>query len=377
MVGAAICKDRQDEFDSSKAKLNLLCIPQAGMGAWAFHGWQKHFGTDVDVLPVEIAGRNSRMTEPKPMTMVECVSGVVDGLIKYGAFKKPYVVLGHSLGAWVAYEVLAELLRRGVQAPLLLVVSGMRAPHLHDPAAHDADRTAPTISGFPDDVFWQHFERRYGKNPDLEGKMKEFVLPLLKADFKILETYVPTRGRERPLPCPIIACVADGDGRLLPGQLSEWRAYAKDEAAFSEKTFDVTPLPWSTPHRYLLEDPGAFRSFIATHCGEAIAKMPSTADAHTPAATVDVTDAMQGLRMAAAQTSTGGMGLQDLLTEAGCPSHASLFGEIALEECVEKLEASRPGFLKWLTELGVSKLSERQAIANKLGKAKREGRLGL
>ena len=55
------------------------------------------------------------MAESKPESMTACVAGIIDGLIAYGAFEKPYVLLGHSLGAWVAYEVLAELLRRGVQ----------------------------------------------------------------------------------------------------------------------------------------------------------------------------------------------------------------------------------------------------------------------
>ena len=376
VVGAAVCKDKQDEIDSRTAKANLVCIPQAGMGAWAFHGWQKHFSPDFEVLPVEIAGRNSRMMEPKPERMTDCVAGIVDGLISYGAFEKPYILLGHSLGAWVAFEVLAELLRRNVSAPLLLVVSGMRAPHLYDPAEHDADRTSPTIGNLPDDAFWAHFERRYGRNPDLEGPMKDFVLPLLKADFKILETFEPSRGRDEPLPCPIVACAADGDGRLKPGQLSEWRTYAPDEASFHEQTFDVVPLRWSTPHRYLLEDPGAFRRYVLTHCNSALAKLSQGTNVSAKTAAVDVSEGLKAVGLESGEpTHPGGLDMLAILTEAGCPGHADLFRGSTLHECVAKLEASRPAFLKWLAELGVSKLSERQGIANKLGKAKREGRL--
>ena len=47
----------------------------------------------------------------------------------------------------------------------------------------------------------------------------------------------------------------------------------------------------------------------------------------------------------------------------------------ALDDWVRRLEESRPTFLKMLQELGVAKLPERQAIANKLSKAKEEGRL--
>ena len=48
-----------------------------------------------------------------------------------------YVVLGHSLGAWMAFEVVHELEKRGLPTPLALIVSGARAPQLHDPQLHD------------------------------------------------------------------------------------------------------------------------------------------------------------------------------------------------------------------------------------------------
>ena len=70
--------------------------------------------------------------------------------------------------------------------------------------------------------------------------------------------------------------------------------------------------------------------------------------------------------------------LMGVLEEAGCATAALLDAtrSLTVETWLESLEASRPAFLKSLQEqYGVSKLAERQAIANKLSKAKREGRL--
>ena len=226
--GKAINKDPRDNVDSSLTKLNVICIPQAGMGAWAFHGWQKHAPQGVEILPVELPGRNSRMLEPKPTSMAELITGLVEGLLTLGAFSTPYVLLGHSLGAWIAYELLAELIRQGKDGLCqMLIVSGVRPPHLAA-LEHDADTFCPALAKLDDHEFWAHFERRYGKNPELDGDMiAMLVMPLLRADFGILESYTPTR-ENAPLPVPLRACQAVGDNRLKPGQVGRrvWPARA-------------------------------------------------------------------------------------------------------------------------------------------------------
>jgi surfactin synthase thioesterase subunit len=97
------------------------------------------------------------------------------------------------------------------------------------------------------------------------------VLPLLRTDFGILETYRPSRAAA-PLPCSLVACCARDDARLKPGQLEAWAAYAAD-GQFREKTFEVTPLPWSTPHRYLIESPSSFQTFLARECDELLSDL--------------------------------------------------------------------------------------------------------
>ena len=60
--------------------------------------------------------------------------------------------------------------------------------------------------------------------------------------------------------------------RLKPGQLEAWAAYAAD-GQFREQTFEVTPLPWSTPHRYLIESPSSFQTFLARECDELLSDL--------------------------------------------------------------------------------------------------------
>ena len=146
-------------IDPTKVRMRVLAIPQAGMGAWAFHGWQAALPETVELLPVELPGRNSRMLEPKGQSLRQLVTALVDAL-SHTLNELPFVVFGHSLGAWMAYEVCVELQKRRGPQPVGLVVSGARAPQLADPK-NDADRVQPRMAELPSAAFWAHFERRY------------------------------------------------------------------------------------------------------------------------------------------------------------------------------------------------------------------------
>lgn len=103
-----------------------------------------------------------------------------------------YAVFGHSLGAWLAYEVTLHIQRlsksRGSAAsdillPRALVVSCNRAPHLSG-VEHDTDPTR--LHQLQGDEFWAAFERRYGSNPYLV----RFKIPFFNCQTLLeLETY--------------------------------------------------------------------------------------------------------------------------------------------------------------------------------------------
>ena len=93
-------------------------------------------------------------------------------------------------------------------------------------------------------------------NPDLaHAAVKEHVEPLLKADFRLFETYEP---RLVSLPYAVVACAAVGDDRVLDAQLEAWRERCGCESEFERRRFDATGPPWSTPHRWPVDDPTAF-----------------------------------------------------------------------------------------------------------------------
>lgn len=133
----------------------------------------------------------------------------------------PYTVFGHSMGAWVAFELAQEARRLGMPLPAMLIVSGNRAPHLAGPQ-HDVDPTVMHTLCYKD--FWPAFEHRYGTNPDLaDDRVSQMVWPSLQADFRLVETY--KADISDVLPCPLTAIGALQDKRYTPEQVDGWKLH--------------------------------------------------------------------------------------------------------------------------------------------------------
>jgi surfactin synthase thioesterase subunit len=149
--------------------------------------------------------------------MAPLVDAVVEGLTPY--LDVPFAVFGHSMGALVAFETAHRL----NQHPLLrrLFVSARRAPHLVDPLA--------PIAQLPADRFAATVQQRYGGIPDAVfacPDLLDFLLPRLRADFEILESYRPEAARA-PLACPISAFGGTKDN-VSDAELQAWQDYTRD-----------------------------------------------------------------------------------------------------------------------------------------------------
>ena len=171
----------------------------------------------------------------------------------------PYALVGHSFGAWVAYELARAL----PTPPIAVYVCANRAPHLAGPE-HDIDPQGASLAALCDepDAFWRRFEARYGRNPDLQSDaMRRFVMPLLRADFTCLESYRGPPAGAAPLACPLTATGARGDARYTPQQVRAWAQHTSGR--FMERWEAPPPHAWATPHRFIADEPGRFQAFLA------------------------------------------------------------------------------------------------------------------
>jgi surfactin synthase thioesterase subunit len=197
---------------SSPARLRLYCLPYAGGSAGLFRPWRNFLPPDIALCGVEYPGRGTRISE-SPLDRIDELAGqVADGLAR--APPGPYALFGHSMGSLVAFETSHQLAARGAPLPILLVASGHGAASL--PFA------AEPVHASPDREFLARL-RELNATPPEALEMPDFLelmLPILRADFRASETYVPPNRPKLKIPIAAYGGLADVD--VSRDQLLAW-----------------------------------------------------------------------------------------------------------------------------------------------------------
>ena len=180
-----------------------------------FRRWVDKMASSVEVCPVQLPGRGNRIREAPFRQMTPLVESLDEGLSPY--LEGPFAFFGHSLGAIVSFELALKLQREGRKLPLHLFVSGRRAPNI--PRQH------PITYDRPDDEFVEELKRLNGTPKEIleHSELMQLMLPVLKADFEISETYESSGG---PLSgCPITAFGGKQDEDVPQHFLEAWKEH--------------------------------------------------------------------------------------------------------------------------------------------------------
>ncbi|MEU4753930.1 thioesterase domain-containing protein, partial [Micromonospora tulbaghiae] len=193
-----------------EAPVRLFCLPYAGAGASAFRRWAAEFGADVDVVPVQLPGRENRITEDPRFSVAEVADAIASRA------DRPYAIYGHSMGGRLGFDVVRELRRTGRPLPLRLYVGGARAPHVATPGPFDG------LSRAGDDELLRRLGEGGGLPAELldHPELVELLLPLLRADFGRVDDYRHVPGE--PLPVPIVVFAGRTDRAVSREQSAAW-----------------------------------------------------------------------------------------------------------------------------------------------------------
>jgi medium-chain acyl-[acyl-carrier-protein] hydrolase len=245
-----------DECGQAARALRLFCFHCAGGGASQFRHWAALAPPQIQILRVQLPGRESRYREP-PMRDVH---QVVDALAQAlgGHLDQPFAFFGHSIGALLALELTRYLRSADGPLPCHLFVASRPAPQV----THE---NYP-IDELPDRELLRVLRVYGGVSESLladEESMRWF-LPTIRADFHLARTYVYEH--DAPLECPITAFVGESDALCSVLQINEWRDQTNDR-------FHLETFPGG--HFFLRDHSRAILARIASH---ARSRTPAPAD---------------------------------------------------------------------------------------------------
>ena len=196
------------------ARIRLFCFAYAGGGASLFLPWSTRIGKEVEVWPIQLPGRENRVSEPCLVSVDDVVKAIADDPDL--GFTGRFAFFGHSLGAIIAYEVARRLRESGRPGPLRLFASAHRAPQI--PLSH------PPCWNLPDAEFQARLMALNGTPSEVfrDRALLDLMLPALRADFRLDETYAQPRQDVR-LSCPITVFGGTADAEIPIEDLAAWR----------------------------------------------------------------------------------------------------------------------------------------------------------
>ncbi|MCK7621799.1 alpha/beta fold hydrolase [Streptomyces sp. RS10V-4] len=236
----------------------FVLAPFGGGSAYALGEWVPDLRAPGErVLALQYPGRGPRSAEPHATDLTALADAAANDIA--AATEGPLVLVGHSLGAVLGYEIAHRLhdLGRPVE---LLAVSAARPPDLQrlDPAA--------VLAMTRDD--WIE-ELATGGNAELGesplAEVADLAIPVLRADYLLLARYRP--GPPRPLTCPLLALGGAADPWVARPYLDAWRSWTTGP-------FAAAVLPGD--HFYYRGATAAFGGLIRARL-----RHPVTADART------------------------------------------------------------------------------------------------
>ena len=197
----------------ANARARLLCLPCAGGGASIFHVWRRLL-PDVEILAAQLPGREHRVREAPIRdlgTLVDSLSAALSALPESRPEPLPLAVLGHSVGAVVAFALCRAL--PVSMSPCRLFVAAGRAPH-RPPRR--------ILNDLPLTALLDELVRIGGTSPQAlrEAEIVELVEPVLRADLFLAETNILSATPALEIPINVFG--GTDDRHVIASDLEAW-----------------------------------------------------------------------------------------------------------------------------------------------------------
>ena len=204
------------------ARLSLVCLGFCGGGAGAYMPWAAIMPPGTELAAICYPGREGRFGEDHPPDWDGLAEDAVSAVLS--AAERPYILFGHSMGGWMAFDVASRISERGGPKPVALVVSSANAPNrgltVQDmfPAQQESDDQL---------LDWM---KAFGLMPDHvlgDPDLREMAVEIMRADIRIRDTFYYRDRATVDVPVQVLTGISDTV--IDPNTADQWRALATGE----------------------------------------------------------------------------------------------------------------------------------------------------
>lgn len=162
--------------------MKLFYLPHAGGSATSMYKWSGGLSSFIEPIPIELSGRGSRYNEEPYSNFMDAVKDIFQ-IFKEKVGDDDYVLVGHSMGSTLIYELYYKILSNGLKLPSHMFFSGSKPPYTR--------QENEKIHMLEDDLFLKEVQKFGGLSDEILNidRFKRMFTPLLKEDYRILEDY--------------------------------------------------------------------------------------------------------------------------------------------------------------------------------------------
>ena len=208
------------KIDHSKKK-RIMTLAYAGGSAESFNFLKRYISPDTDLIPIEYPGRGARIFDNLNFSFESLVQEISNALNALS--DKPTVILGHSFGAMVLFEVMQRVSLNPDSTHL--VFSACRAPQ-NLPSQRVVEATR-----LQDQAFIEKLTEFGGFPEDLMSKeFMDYYLPIIRQDFTTAASYIYQGGH---LDYPYTISYGKQDSHVSHQDLLQWQQVNSKDARYS------------------------------------------------------------------------------------------------------------------------------------------------
>ncbi|MFB4280392.1 thioesterase II family protein [Nonomuraea sp. MTCD27] len=198
------------------ATRSLVCLGFCGGGTGAYRSWAAALDQRTQLALVCYPGREGRFAESFARTWEELAEDATAAVLS--AADRPYVLFGHSMGGWMAFDVVTRIERQGGPLPAALVVSSCNAPNR---GLTERDRFPALGDSDTELLAWMATIGLLPGHARSDSGLMEMAYELMRADIRVRDSYRYPPGATTGVPVQVLW---GRDDRVIePAVAAQWR----------------------------------------------------------------------------------------------------------------------------------------------------------